>query len=815
MMTPKQIGKTISLPNRTVNGPVALASPIETYRSINFAQTTAGVSATLPNATDATVYFGVDLTNSGTEALTVNSVGALQPGKTLRAVWGTSGWNGQSILPRSFTHPNYTAGLNLWTPPIGVNAEDYGVMVFPQTSAGATLEFPNPSFASSNVTMDMVNSGTQPITIVSAASATIMTLLAGKSQYMTWDGNSWNPAPTAELASSLIDTSAATQTVTLPAATGSGATKLYANKAITNTGTLAVASGEKLNGVTDGAFLFSNYPAGTQFIVTDFKSGEWVVSVEGASTQTSLTRIQASFTADPSFPNGLSDVVFNAISFNGGIALTAGAFSIKAGKTYRLVADLRSYNIASGSPEFYWVNATTNAELVPNVGHGRNFPPAGGSNATAKSRAEVVYTAPADMTVKVRIECGNTHSIERLQSVAIIEELPTASAVLAGMVTPTALHYGAIAQTFGLALPAANTAIPMTVNSGDILGLATNAAAGSITVAQSGTYEVVGYLSMVGPNGWVITPYVNGVASTVVGRSVGNTATQENAGIAQGVLSLTAGDILTLRCNQGGASYFVFGASLSVKQLPTSAVVNPGTVPVTNLNWVSLSSVAPTSIDVPSAAGFTQLSSAAVTKRDPGNMVVADVTGDYILIPAAGRYQVVFAGAPSPGENIKLQLNGTIVAVSVGINSHETAALNYTANLSAGDRLRLECTQAMGRFSMSVTQLATQSVIAPGSVAVNDQAASGYFDIGSMRMQWGVAVNVGHDAVITLPAPFLNTSYAINGTADNDTGNKTTVGLVTYGAKTASNFQIGYVDSRDSTGGSNATISWFAIGRKP
>ena len=84
-----------------------------------------------------------------------------------------------------------------------------------------------------------------------------------------------------DVSATLINSSAGAVVETLPAATGGGTVVFFTNQDVTNTGTLAVASGESLNGVTDGTFLFSNYASGTQFRVDDVAAGEWVVSVVG------------------------------------------------------------------------------------------------------------------------------------------------------------------------------------------------------------------------------------------------------------------------------------------------------------------------------------------------------------------------------------------------------------------------------------------------------------------------------------------------------------------------------------------------------
>ena len=53
---------------------------------------------------------------------------------------------------------------------------------------------------------------------------------------------------------------------------------------------------------------------------------------------------------------------------------------------------------------------------------------------------------------------------------------------------------------------------------------------------------------------------------------------------------------------------------------------------------------------------------------------------------------------------------------------------------------------------------------APSNVLTgDDQSGSGYFDTGTMRQQWLSSVQVnGASQVINLPAPFVNTDYAVS-----------------------------------------------------
>jgi len=89
--------------------------------------------------------------------------------------------------------------------------------------------------------------------------------------------------PAGETVATRIDSSLAPVNELLSASTDSGIVKLFTNIDVTNLATLSVDAGQTLNGITDGTFLFSNYPAETQFRA-DEVAGGWTVSVSGAST---------------------------------------------------------------------------------------------------------------------------------------------------------------------------------------------------------------------------------------------------------------------------------------------------------------------------------------------------------------------------------------------------------------------------------------------------------------------------------------------------------------------------------------------------
>lgn len=223
------------------------------------------------------------------------------------------------------------------------------------------------------------------------------------------------------LASTQIDASATATTETLAASTNAGVVRLFTNADVTNAATLAVRSGETLNGVTDGTFLFSNYSAGTQFRA-DEATGGWVVSVVGAADQTSLSYVSIS---DPGVGVG---------------GLGAGGLDLDA--TGLLVLD-----------DDGLIDTATNRIVVKNTGrYEAFFDTAVGSgeqsiyirkngSRVAEGRADDGSSHPStkviiDMAAGDYFDFEYTGSNGNRPSVTV-KQLPTSESVLAGMLTPT------------------------------------------------------------------------------------------------------------------------------------------------------------------------------------------------------------------------------------------------------------------------------------------------------------------------------------------------------------------------------------------
>lgn len=100
-----------------------------------------------------------------------------------------------------------------------------------------------------------------------------------------------------------------------------------------------------------------------------------------------------------------------------------------------------------------------------------------------------------------------------------------------------------------------------------------------------------------------------------------------------------------------------------------------------------------------------------------------------------------------------------------------------------------------------------------GFIDINDQAASNYFDIGSMRIQWGTeSITVDSAYTVTLPAAFANNTYVVTTSVDMGWTSGGVVGAaMKVTSKTTTTFDLDRDD--DVTGTINP--DWIAIGLKP
>jgi tetrahydromethanopterin S-methyltransferase subunit B len=190
----------------------------------------------------------------------------------------------------------------------------------------------------------------------------------------------------------------------------------------------------------------------------------------------------------------------------------------------------------------------------------------------------------------------------------------------------------------------------------------------------------------------------------------------------------------------------------------------------------------------------------------------------------AGRYRAAYylnAGSDETANNATIVVvQGGVSLGSIYVNQHNSAgSVNQTAGfidveVTAGTPVFLhyqpDITEAVAfdkGIYFQMTQLPTaSSTVVDGTVAVNDQAASGYFDVGTMRMQWGTHNDGNVDTTtVTLPVAFANTAYSVVATSNTSAGSLSTE------SKTTTTFDI----DRASTTTGAQNYSWFAVGLKP
>jgi hypothetical protein len=260
--------------------------------------------------------------------------------------------------------------------------------------------------------------------------------------------------------------------------------------------------------------------------------------------------IQVGKSADQTFVAKNADINFNVSPAGSGISQTNGVFSLKAGKTYLLQADLciNSFTSTSAYIWWSWVDATTNAQLDTSNGSalstgssGVAIPATWTSNDNYTGTARLIYTPATDQTVKVRATDGSgTCTVLQNGTKAIITQINPNFALqgnvsITGNIIGTSpnvqLVAGAYTWTFD------NTGNVTLPTNGDLIFSAnttmTSLSNGNITVDPNGTGQLIVT---------AITPAQFGNTLSVTGTvtSLGNTNGTAFAVVGNGAVSNVA-----------------------------------------------------------------------------------------------------------------------------------------------------------------------------------------------------------------------------------------------------------------------------------
>ena len=211
------------------------------------------------------------------------------------------------------------------------------------------------------------------------------------------------------------------------------------------------------------------------------------------------------------------------------------------------------------------------------------------------------------------------------------------------------------------------------------------------------------------------------------------------------------------------------------------------------------------------------LSDADLIRYDPNGMF--NLANNSITVVQDGDYKIDWSVAVAAADNVVLIVDGVDTVWARGEGAGDTAVVNVILPLTAGQTIEFGSDDTIGdhsRMSMSIEQLPTSSVVDPGSIPVDDQTASGYFDIGTQRVVFGKATTSGGSGgtpgsiTLTYPAPFAAAPISVNLTC----GVTNNPMVATYHTETAADLVVETWKADDRTG-SNVSFSYYIVGLKP
>ncbi len=618
-----------------------------------------------------------------------------------------------------------------------------------------------------------------------------------------------DPAPAVVESIYTADASAAAFNITLPAATGTqGRIQIIGGDVETNAATIVVPSGEAMNGVTDGTYTLNTN--GQRIEAVDRGTGIWDVVVLGAGSTTNLHYFSTF-----------------APTSDSTVSVVGGLVDLDDPQQDRYdpnnLADFTNNRVVISNPGTYRVRASFYHGSASFEIRKNGVSVAGTRTTPALDRsAEAIVDAVAGDYFDVATTPTLVNNFN-----FTVQQLPTTETVLAGMVTPESLNVFSVSDTAVNAINGiAGQVFTTTSNDygtlGNTLDLSAgsvsnntnfgfNAATGQLTFNEAGRYSVTfnaGLDSGTGENTYAqITDGTSILAEgghNVAAANNGQTTSVEYIG------NFSASDTVDFRAVGTSGNLQLHSYQILVEQLPSSQVVDPGDVPVEDLR------------DLLFEGPVTSISTASPTLVDTGLGDLATVFADYETL----RFEVRQPGSasiggvevpvvdilPLLGGNISLYMQqGSKAGYDIWIDRWEqTSPGEIEINANPGGTISTLTFRIYGIK-------AQKTVINTDDIAVNDQTASGYMDIGDMRIQWGQHVQTGSSFnTITLPAPFANNTYSVTTAARQN--NAATLYSTHIGTQNTTDFTALMLHT--STGGTigagtGLTTNWQAIGQKP
>lgn len=356
----------------------------------------------------------------------------------------------------------------------------------------------------------------------------------------------------------------------------------------------------------------------------------------------------------------------------------------------------------------------------------------------------------------------------------------------------------------------------------------------TFTLPTAGTWEVTYTAHTFSVSNANITVYIADTLNNIVANSIGqsneSSASQSFIPITKTVYITTTGS--TVYKLRGISSVATTGGVL-----PNDAALRSNTI-----SWNKISGFTPVtgqSVDYlfykPSATTVAGGSTADITSAGAlsGNIPFVPATGLFTLTAGktyeleASVYSNAIVNSASAyftisftdSANATLPNTGAASATNLG----QTATYNetggtllkviYTPTVNQQVKLRLVAantpvTPYPNGSYVKITQLGSSAAFI--TTAVKDQTTSGYFDVGTMRMQWGLFTTTASSfAILTFPAPFANNTYSFMGSGNNNAAR-----ILSVNTKATTTVNVSLQDN--PTGAAFAgQLNWFAIGLKP
>ena len=268
-----------------------------------------------------------------------------------------------------------------------------------------------------------------------------------------------------------------------------------------------------------------------------------------------------------------SDIIFNYAPVSSGISLntSTGVFTLTAGKTYQLFAELSFSNFSdtvNGYEIYDWVDATTNTRLATTgVGAGVGEAINRNTNEFNATSTTLIYTPTTNQTVKVRIvEAAGTVTVRAgIGTKAIIQQINPTIAVQATATGTVATNYAKYTRTASQSVSANSVIVCNVAESSSGTAVSVNTSTGQVTLT-AGTYRLRGTVGTI----------VGSTADSRVGYGWYNETTSAWVGEGAGWSSPGAGNYNTT--TSGTAEYVITVASTTVVSLRVTYVLNVSSI---------------------------------------------------------------------------------------------------------------------------------------------------------------------------------------------------------------------------------------------